>query len=439
MWSDAFVRGIMGPVGSGKSALCTNELLRLIMHQPNSRWVVVRNTYRELEDTTINTWMDWARPLGEFKHRTMTHYIKQGEHTAEVLFRALDRPQDIGKLLSLELTGAWVNEAREIPKAIIDMLQTRLGRYPPIRDGGPVRSCLLLDTNPPDDFSWWYRCFSDGNTPDGWELFRQPGGLDPLAENLDNLVPDYYQRIAAGKDQAWIDVYVNGQYGYVVDGKPVYPEFNARAHVAEKNIQFDPELRQVVGLDFGLTPAAAFLQQTATGQWQVWHEIVTEDTGAATFAEILGKFIRTRPAEYEIWGDPAGDQRSAIRESETPFKILRAAGINAKPAPTQDPILRREAVARNLTRLDMGAQPGLIISPTCRYLRRGMNGGFKYRQVQVSGYERWHDKAEKNIYSHICEAAEYGLCGAGEARTVVGSGRNWEPIDYTDVDGGVVA
>ena len=40
----------------------------------------------------------------------------------EVLFRALDKPQDIKKLLSLELTGGFLNECREIPKQVLDML-----------------------------------------------------------------------------------------------------------------------------------------------------------------------------------------------------------------------------------------------------------------------------------------------------------------------------
>jgi hypothetical protein len=39
--------------------------------------------------------------------------IKNAE--IELLFRALDRPDHIRNLLSLDLTGAWVNEAQEVP------------------------------------------------------------------------------------------------------------------------------------------------------------------------------------------------------------------------------------------------------------------------------------------------------------------------------------
>jgi hypothetical protein len=46
--------------------------------------------------------------------------------------------------------------------------------------------------------------------------------------------------------------------------------------------------------------------------------------------------------------------------------------------------------------------------------RKGLMGGFKYKRVQVIGDEKFSDEPDKNIYSHICEAGEYGLQGAGE-------------------------
>ena len=65
--SDAFVRGLMGPVGSGKSVACCMEILsRAIRQRPNpsnirkSRWAAIRNTYGELKTTTIKTWQAWV-------------------------------------------------------------------------------------------------------------------------------------------------------------------------------------------------------------------------------------------------------------------------------------------------------------------------------------------------------------------------------------------
>ena len=67
MKSDAFVRGIRGPFGSGKSTACVMEILRRAKMQRigtdgkrRSRWAVIRNTYPELKTTTIKTWHQWV-------------------------------------------------------------------------------------------------------------------------------------------------------------------------------------------------------------------------------------------------------------------------------------------------------------------------------------------------------------------------------------------
>ena len=115
----------------------------------HSRWAVIRNTYRELKDTTLNTWL-FCFPeddYGVFAQGDMAHRIIRADLDMEVLFRALDRPQDISKLLSLELTGAWVNEARELPKGVIDTLGDRVGRFPAVVEGGCTWSGVFMDTN----------------------------------------------------------------------------------------------------------------------------------------------------------------------------------------------------------------------------------------------------------------------------------------------------
>ena len=43
----------------------------------------------------------------------------------------LDGTQD-----TLSLLDAYVNEAREVAKEIVDGLQGRVGRFPPVKDGG---------------------------------------------------------------------------------------------------------------------------------------------------------------------------------------------------------------------------------------------------------------------------------------------------------------
>ena len=124
--SRAFVRGIMGPVGSGKSyACCAEIMMKAVQQAPSpidgikySRFAIVRNSYPMLKTTTIKTWIDMfpEATFGPLLHTPpITHHIRLPARDGaagidcEVIFLALDDPKDVRKLLSLELTGAWVN------------------------------------------------------------------------------------------------------------------------------------------------------------------------------------------------------------------------------------------------------------------------------------------------------------------------------------------
>lgn len=453
--SDAFVRLLLGPIGSGKSVASCIELFTLAqLQEPDrnnvrrTRWAIIRNTYRELIDTTCKTWWDWfPKEMGLWRQMDMTHRIinELPDGTTvdmEVMFRALDKPGDIKKLLSLELTGGWINECREVPKAILDALIGRCGRFPPIKDGTPATWIgVILDTNPPDSDHWIYRVFEEGEdsmppevledlSPEileqlktantKWDIFHQPSGLSVKAENIKNLPPNYYLNMLQGKDPEWIKVYVHGEYGFVSDGLPVVPEFKDSIHVTNYNIDFAGDILYI-GIDFGRTPAATFAQEI-NGQVQVIDELVTFGTSATHFAKLLAERIKGHyPRDIEIiaTGDPAGENPGE-QIDDTCIDIINNAGIPCDGAHTNNFTIRREAVSIPLGQLTMHGTPQLIISPNCRVLRKGMNGGYRYKRMQVSG-EYFQNKPDKNKYSHVCESLQYLLLGMGKGYEVISS------------------
>jgi hypothetical protein len=437
--SDAFVRLLLGPIGSGKSVGCCLEIIRrACLQKPNqqgirkSRWCVIRNTYTELLDTTIRTFFEWIPlELGNWnlQSKKFTAKFAPGDGTVvdlEILFRALDKPGDTRKLLSLELTGAWINEAREIGKPVLDMLIGRLGRFPPRKEVDDYWHGVIMDTNPCDVDHWIYRYFEELR-PDSWKLFHQPSGLSDEAENRENLPKTYYEQMIPGKTQEWIKVYVHGQYGFVSDGKPVYPEFNDDIHVAKEIIPAVQGEEIYIGMDFGLTPAAT-ISQIINGQRRVIDEITTERMGALNFGKVLGKLLREKYPGYSMlmWGDPAGSD-AAQTDEQTPFDILANLGIFASPAPTNDWDVRRESIAKKLMEMTFNGEPAFLISPNCRMLRKGMGGGYKLRRLQVSGEARFLEKPDKqSIYSHICDADQYSMLGCGEGYEILGYRKDWD-------------
>lgn len=459
--SKAFVRGVMGPVGSGKSyACCAEIMMKAVQQKPSpidgikySRFAIVRNSYPMLKTTTIKTWLDlfpentfgpllWTPPI--------THHIRLPARDGaagidcEVIFLALDQPKDVRKLLSLELTGAWVNEARELPKAVIDGLTHRVGRYPTKRDGGASWHGIIMDTNPMDDDHWWFRLAEKEKMSGAfkWEFFRQPGGVEeadvtelpenpeandciysagrwwkknPKAENISNLPAGYYQQMLLGKNLDWIRCYAEGKYTYVQEGRPVWPEYDDNMMSAD--LDYDMSLPIHVGLDFGLTPAAVIGQKTGAGTWNILHEIVTFDMGLERFGQqLLGELNARYPkAQVLVWGDPAGMQRDAIYEV-TAFDHLRTLGLRAQPTPSNDFKVRREAAAAPMQRL-IGGKPGLRVDKSCKLLRKSLAGGYHFKRISVgAGQERFRDAPNKNEHSHVGDAFGYLLLGGGEHR-----------------------
>lgn len=437
---NSFVRGLMGPVGSGKSATCCFDILyRAIEQQPgpdgirHSRWAVVRNTYPELKSTTIKTWMDWFGDICTIKYDTpitsqMT--IKDiGDGTGidlEIMFMALDRPEDVKKLKSLELTGGWMNEASEMDKAVLDMLTQRVGRYPSKRVGGPSWTGVIMDTNPPDDDSWYYK-LAEEDREETYHFYRQPGGLmqdldkksptfqkylpNPAAENIQNhsLGYQYYLNQLAAKSEDWIRVFLLGEYGSTLDGKPVYPEWNDKIHYSLEPLKPIDGMPILLAFDFGLTPACAFMQMSPKGQLLILKELVSEDMGIRQFYSdvvkpvIMSDFSRHR---VEAVGDPAGNSRAQTDE-KTCMQELMELGMLCETAPTNEFVGRRESVAFFLQRLSAGA-PGLLLDPSCKTLRKGFNGGYRFERLRVSGTSRFKDRPVKDKYSHIHDAIQYG-------------------------------
>lgn len=445
---------IMGPLGSGKTVqtiikifdlMCEQEPVRHKSYRHHnvrlSRWLAVRNTYSELFSTTIKDWLEIHGDLGQFKHgskeppsQQIAFNLEDGTKVqSEIMFIAFDRPDHIKKARGLQPTGIWLNEVKELNKSVIDMLDLRHGRYPSKKEGvTPTWHGMLGDTNAPDEDHWYYK-LAEESRPESWKFHRQPGGVYKIgekwfvndgAENIHNLPNNYYLLGMEGKSDDWIKVNLANEYGYVSDGKPVHPHYVDSVHC--QDIPFIPDKSQpiILGFDFGRTPAALFLQrQISFNRWVAFDEFLGNDISAVSFAPELKKHIDYNYPGYKFrgWGDPSGDNKGQGTD-DTPFKIIRAAGIPCQPTETNAPSVRRAALEVPMKELCMDGKPRFIILPKCKMTRKGLQGGFCYRRIQVSG-EKYTDEPDKNEYSHPCEGLEYGLQGEGEGREALISKR----------------
>jgi hypothetical protein len=413
-----------------------NECLMLAHNQPpdasgtrRSRGCVVRNSFPDLNSTTIPDWraITDLLPFGTFTMGSPPMWkaeYKRSDGTkvqVEVLFRSFDGPQDDKKARGMQLTWLWLNEAAELEKSNVDLLIGRVKRYPPPAVVPDARYSVIMDMNAPDRDHWMASMALD-HTPDSWEFFIQPPAViqhgstwvtNPAAENLHNLAKDYYKDQVGGKKESWIRKNLANQFVHHSSGRPIHPDFNEQLHVGE--VQPTPGIPLHIGIDFGRTPAATIGQRQVDGQWYVLAELVTQNMGADKFGKLLRALLNERYSTYEvasITGDPSGTAMAQTRD-ETPFDLLSLSGLEAYPASTNDPLIRYAAMDNQLTSM-VGGQPAIMIDPGCKVLIRGLAGEYEFKRVMVAGSERYHDKPDKGPTSHVCEASHYMLMGAGE-------------------------
>ncbi len=435
--NNSFVRIIMGPYGSGKSTWAATEIVRRACGMPKwysgrrrSRWAIVRNTSGELQSTTLATWLSWFDDLGDIKKRqkpilTYEHSFNDGHGVVELelLFIALDRPEDVRKIKSLELTGCYINELSEVPKAALAHMKGRVNRYPSKAFcKEPYWSGIIADTNPPPTDHWIFKDFEE-NTYEGHILFKQPPGLiknddtklwerNPGADNASHLPDDYYVKLAHGQSQEFINVFCLGVWGTVGFGKRVYPEFNSDLHAVDEIDAIQGE-SIFLAFDFGLTPACIVGQTSARGQVRLLKEFIGEDIGLRSFVEsIVSPGIEKLFPYNKIGGctaDPSGAARDQILDEMSCISELNSLGIKTEAARTNQLEPRIAAVRYFLNRMIDG-RPALILSKKgCPVLYNAFVKDYVYKRVAVSGEERYKDTPDKNMASHISDATQY-LC-----------------------------
>ena len=456
---DNFVSLIIGPIGSGKTLGSILRWEKLIYEQEPSndgirytRMVVVRNTAVELRDTTIKSFeghfgedlkMNWGNLTGLYEHDDVK---------AEILFRALDKPGDMKKLLSLEITFAYLNELRELPKEALENVTSRLGRYPSPKDGAEATNpCCWADTNAFDNETWIYKKFIE-NKPYNHTVFEQPPGIinavfknnqlkkadiNPDAENLKNLPKEYYRGFIAGKSEDWVKVMIMRRYIPLQTGKPVYPEYNDDLHcIREEHIDKPSvQLPLLCGADNGRTSAFLIGQKDTMGRIVVFDELISDDIGSIEFGKIIKQYLQANYSQYKIasWIDPwAGDTKTQL-DNKTQLKEWNKLGLHCRLSATNHPGIMVESVKTKFNTLNAGF-PNLVISSKCKMLRKALNGGYQYKRINVSG-ERYNEKPDKGAFSHVANSLEFLVDGSGASRELVKSiPRNSGVINRVDWD-----
>jgi len=418
-----FYQFIVGPIGSTKTTNCIFKMLYYSLTQNigpdgyrRSRWVIVRPTLQQIKTTVLKDIEQWLSPICSIRVSDSMIKIRVNDVISDWYMIPLQHHEDQRRLLSMQLTGAYFNEFREIPFNFIADVVGRLGRYPSMEHGGCSWTGIIADSNPPPKDSPYYK-FLVEEKPDNVHFTHQPGGLDPEADWRAWLRPDYYENIAAGRSGDWVDVHVHSKWGQVKAGQAVYKSsFEREFHVAKGRLTPIPGCPLIIGMDFARWPAAIICQMDPTGRLLVFEELEQENSGVENFVKIklipLLKSQKFNGYHGYVIGDPSGNQRSQIGE-ESVYDMFKRMGLQAYPAQTNNIEPRIRAVEKFLLQ-QRGGKPALIIDPVgCPQLVRGFEYAYRYRTRKDGMMEDIPDKSNRP-YPDLHDALQYACLGTAQ-------------------------
>ena len=244
-------------MGEGKTVALAWAALYHTRHNPGANWCLIRDTWENMQATTLKTFLEWFPPgvFGTFNQTRRLFTWASGVAEGTVEFLGMDDPADASKLMSRELSGFGIDEPAPatasggVDEMIFDIAMSRL------RKSGMKWYCAKLAENNPDESHWTHRRFVDPGT-EGFRLW-QPD----IPENEKNLPPEYYAELR----RIWhhrpdlVRRFIAGEFGFQQEGKAVTPQWNDRLHLAS-GLRPMPGRELVLLWDFGHNPTCIVTQ-----------------------------------------------------------------------------------------------------------------------------------------------------------------------------------
>ncbi|MCJ8158845.1 hypothetical protein [Sphingomonas sp. LaA6.9] len=464
MRSRAFICGIIGPVGSGKTMAALQKGIRVGAMQRGIRddrgvtWRkarigVIRESYPSLQSTTLKSWFNIVpESEGNFSWKApYTHSFRKvlrregnvrGGRPIDILdiefeFRAIGDQSVEEACRGWEVNAVIVDEADLQPEDLVSFLTGRIGRFSDLDPALVVDPQIILSLNMPDIDNHVYRLLLDRDLDglseedaadlaealNGRELieaFVQPGGRAHNAENLHNLPGGrgyYVLQVASNKHKpGYVDRMVDNKPVPLQHGQPVNAGFAYTEHV--RSLEWDRRRKLILGVDQGLFAAAVALQRDELNQMRTLAEVVNIAKGGKSLLKVgptafgkrvkqmlADKFPDIEPHQIRVVADPAAFAASDREDNEQDWLLAfqKALGLKVHRAKSNRQGLRNEAIWQAQDRRD-----GYAVDPGCKHLIKAHVGGYRYQKAEIgTGETRGHLEIQNTIYTHVADAEQY--------------------------------
>lgn len=195
---------LYGGSRSGKTFLLVRSIIIRALNAAGSRHAILRFRFNAVKQSiALDTfpkvmqlcWPDVRAPVNK------TDWYATLPNGSEVWFGGLDDKERTEKILGLEFSSIFLNEASQIPWASRNMAMTRLAQKATRADGRPLKMRAYYDCNPPSKAHWTYKVFHDKVEPETRERLLDADDygwmqINPES-NVENLSADYLDSLKA--------------------------------------------------------------------------------------------------------------------------------------------------------------------------------------------------------------------------------------------------
>lgn len=358
-----------GGFGAGKTVGgCVKGILVSIQY-PNTTGLVAMYSYPRLQDTVVNSWLEWAPPelAGKGYVKTDgpggTYYFANG---SKVLFRHFDEMSE-DEIKSMNLGWAFIDQAEQVPEKSYLILLSRL------RQQTVPKTQVWLSANPAP--GWLKRRFIDA---DAEELAKKDIKVLNVTtlENEENLPNDYLETMRQTYSDAWFKRYVLSEWE-AFEGL-VYSDFSRERHTTEPLEHIPRDWTRTLVLDYGLrnpTHVSAFVTDY-DGNHYLIREYRANDKSVPEYTqEILTHFADLFPFQGGMWADPS-------------IKAKRE-----KDRPTVQELFTRSGLPLSLANNDFNQAWALVTA----WLKRGNLRVYESCQETIREFQNWM----WDDYSHL--------------------------------------
>lgn len=291
--------GYFGGVGSGKSVvLCGTILSQAVVY--GGEWVISRLYMPELRRTTMKAFLEMVPPELLIEHRVADAEVRIKSVTgkpATIYFIGLDEPT---KLLSLNLSGAGIDEGSEVSEEAFMLLLNRL------RNKQGLRKIYVVGN--PRGHNWVYKLLvqkKNLKNPNNYHMI-----LAPTTENT-HLPEGYVQNMLDSYSPERVKRDVYGSFDSF-EGQ-VFSEFDREQHVV-RPFKIPTNWERHIRIDHGFRNPAAilFFAVSPDGEVYVYKEIYEREKLIRELVELVKKNVGKTDKFQTAKIDPSTKARRGI-------------------------------------------------------------------------------------------------------------------------------